>query len=326
MSKTERQGDNLKKKTIIVTIAVSLIFVVFIGFLIYEVATDPWNDMYGDRIEYPLAMVDVDDTSTYMLIKWQHSSPTSIYEVITDTQSIKDNADIFSVDNKGEIYGTTADGVFWLFKDGEQIDTSAFDNTLTREIEYGTLHFQEINELQYQLLIGSEVIEQSDNYSIVCNSKNANPYYYAFAHGNDLYSIKTVTLITSGSPLEKIPRPKEIANGILEFSASFPTYAGEETAHWYLRLSDLSLSQRYLNVRAIQNNKVVCTDSDYAGPKIVICDIFDKTMYYAEISGDFSEEADRLFLLSAEFTEDGKLLAEYIGNDGKTHTEMLSID
>ena len=315
----------MKKTPIIVTVAASLIVAALIGFFIYEVVTDPWNDLYQDRIEYPLAKVDITDASEYMLIKWQHS-PIEKYEVITDTQSIKENADIFFVDNKGEIYGTTADGVFWLFKDGKQIDSSIFDNTLTRKIEYGTLHFQEINELQYQLLIGSEIIEQGENYSIVCYSQNATPYYYVFAHGNDLHSLETVTLITSESTLEKIPRPIGIKNGVLEFSAPFPTYAGDETAHWYLRLSDLCLSRRYLNVKAIQDNKIVCTDSDYAGPKIVICDIFDKTVYYAEITGDFSEEADRLFLLSAEFNEDGKLLAEYIDNNGITHTEVLSID
>ena len=314
----------MKKKSMFI-IAVSLIFTTFIGVIIFEVATDPLSEEYKDRIEYPLEKVDVNDTSTYMLVKWQHS-PVETYEVITDTQAIKDNKSAFSVDNKGEIYGTTADGVIWLFKDRKHIGTSVFDNTFTKKIEYGTLKFQQTNQLQYKLLVGYEIVDQGENYTILCDNRNEKPYYYCFAHGNDLHSIETVYLLNSDSNINKMAKPLKTINDILEFVAPFPTYAGNETRHWYFRLSDCKLSQSYLNVKAIQETIIACTYSDYKGPYIIIQDMFDKATYYKEISGDFSGQADRLFLLSAEFTTDGDFRAEYIGKDGQVHNDIFSLD
>jgi len=282
------------------------------------------NDMYKDKIEYPLAKVNISDTSDYMLVKWQHS-PEEKYEVITDTRSIKENASVFRIDNKGAIYGTTADGVFWLYKDGKQIGLAIFDNTLTRSIEYGTLQFQYINKLQYQLLVGHEIVEQGENHSILCDNRNEKPYYYAFAHGEDLKCTETVSLVNSESSLDKIAKPQRISNDLIEFTAHLQTYAGNETRHWYFRISDGKLSRSYLNVKVIQENIIVHADSDYRGPMIIVCDMFDKTGYYIEINGDFSKESDRLFLLSAEFTAEGNLIAEYIGDDGKVHNDIFSL-
>ena len=102
-------GEYLKKKTIISIVSICLLLIVIISFIAYLDATDPLSEMYKDRIEYPLKSVDVNDTSNYMLVKWEHS-PIEKYEVITDTQAIKANVSTFSVSNKGDIYGTTPDG------------------------------------------------------------------------------------------------------------------------------------------------------------------------------------------------------------------------
>lgn len=154
-------GECLKKKSknILLIFPMCLLIIATLSLIIYNVATDPWSEIYRDRTEYPLKLVDVNDNSNYMLVKWQHS-PVEKYEVITDTQVIKANTSTFSVDNKGEIYGTTSDGVIWLFKDGKQIDSVPFDNTFTKIIKYGTLQFEEIDQIQYKLLRDSEIIEQ----------------------------------------------------------------------------------------------------------------------------------------------------------------------
>jgi hypothetical protein len=197
----------LKRTTLI--IALALVFASYVAFIAYEFAADPWNEKYKDRVEYPLAKVDANDSSDYMLITWQHS-PTEQYEIVTDTQAIKDNKSIFSVDNKGGIYGTTSDGLIWLYKDGILIDTVFFDNTFTKKIEYGTLSFQPTNQLQYLLLLGYVIVEQGDNYSILCNNRNDEPYYYSFAHGDDLHSVEKVYLLKSDSSLERMTRPQNI--------------------------------------------------------------------------------------------------------------------
>ena len=315
-------GDGLNKKSVF--IAVSLVLAAFIGFIVYEIATDPWDDKYKDRVEYPLEKVDINDTSAYMLVKWQHS-PMEKYEIVTDTQAIKDNKSIFSVDNNGQIYGTTADGVIWLFKDGKQIDTVIFDNTLTKEIDYGTLLFQQINELQYQLLIGYEIVRQEQNYTILCDNRNEKPYYSCFAHGDDLESISTVYLLNSDNNIHKMAKPNHINEDIIEFVEHSADNAGNQTRHWYFRISDIKLSSWYWNVRAIKDDLIIYASSYRNGGKsrMIIHNMFDQSIGYKEIIGDFPDPRDDDFLLTAEFMADGGIHAEYIGKDGHVHNDVF---
>jgi|GEM_PF-4912763 len=147
-----------KRKWAWIVISIITVFTLLVlSWFIYVIRSDPFspyspNYYYRDRTEYPLEMVNAGDNSEYMLVKWRHSPET--YEVITDTQMIKENVSEFSIDNRGEIYGVTADGCIWLFKDSELIDTVIFDDTYTEKIEYGTLQFQEISLSQYELLRG----------------------------------------------------------------------------------------------------------------------------------------------------------------------------
>ncbi len=130
----------MKKKTILLIVSICLLFIIIISFIAYLDATDLFSEMYKDRTEYPLKLVDVNDSSNYMLVKWQHS-PIEKYDVITDTQAIKANVSTFSVNNKGEIYGTTPDGCISLFKDGKLINAVPFDNTLTKKLNMEQFNF-----------------------------------------------------------------------------------------------------------------------------------------------------------------------------------------
>jgi|LSQX01.3.fsa_nt_gb hypothetical protein len=320
-------GEYLKKKTILLIISICLLFIVIISFIVYLDATDPWSKMYKDRTEYPLKLVDVNDSSNYMLVKWQHS-PIEKYEVITDTQAIKANTSTFSVNNKGDIYGTTPDGMIWLFKDGKQIDTVPFDNTLTKNIAYGTIQFQQVNQLQYQLLVGCEIIEQGENYSILSDNRNEKTYYYSFVHGDDIENVNTVYLLNFTSDINEIAKPQKINEDIVEFIEHKTNYARNKTRHWYFRLSDCKLSNWYWNVRAIKDNLIVYASSYMNGgiSRIIIHNMFDNSIDYKEIIGDFPEPRDDDFLLAAEFISDQKLKAEYIGKDGQVHNDVFSID
>lgn len=318
-------GGNLKKKSIGIA-AVCLVFIILIGYVAYEIATDPADEWYKDRIEYPLKSVNANDNSEYMLVREGFGNGDYPYAVITDTQMIKKNISVFSVDNIGKIYGTTPDGLFTLYKDGKYVTTTPFDSVYTKKIEYGTLEFRQVNKLQLYLLCGNDFFEQGENYSILWNKQNEKPYYSCFIHGENLESLDTVYWIDSTSHIDELPRPQKTYGDVVEFTALFPTYAGDESAYWYFRLSDYRLSQRHLNVKAIQENIIVCTDSDYRGSRIIVRDMFDKAVYYKEITGDFSEKADRLFLLNAEFTADGKLNAEYLGKDEQVHNTTFSLE
>ncbi len=303
----------MKKKLFILAICV-IIILFTLSFI------NSFNPFEG-KTEYPLQLVDIDDDSQYMLVKEFNG-----YEVVTDTELIKENASVFRFYNFGALYGTTPDGSIFLYKDGVRIDCIWFDGMYTIMKEFGTLKFQKVNELQYQLLLGSEIVEQDEHYSILCNNQGEKPYYYCFAHGEDLHSVETVSLVASDSNYDEIPQPQKTGDDIVEFSANYPTYAGDETAHWYFRLFDCKLSQHYLNVKAMRGNRIICTDSNYMGLKIIVCDMFDNDAYYTEITGAFSKEAGRLFLLSAEFTADGNIYTEYIGNDSQVHKSTFEIE
>jgi len=317
----------LKKITVIFNISIFLFLVAIFSLIVYMYVTDPWNEMFRDRTEYPLKLVDVNDTSNYMLVKWQHD-PNEKYEVFIDTQVIKANVTTFSFKNKGEIYGTTPDGLIWLLKDGELIDTVPFDNTLTENIEYGTIQFQQVNQLQYQLLVGYEIFEHGENYTILCDKRNEEAYYYSYAHGNDLDDIETVYMLNSSSDINEIAKPQKINEDIIEFIEHSTNYAGDLSKHWYFRISDCKLSNWYWNVKAIKDNLIVYGSSFRKGDKsrIIIHDMFDKSIDYKEINVAFPEPRDEYFLLSAEFLNDGKLKAEYIGKDGQVHNGVFSID
>jgi len=296
------------------------VVILFTGLYLWDINHDPFRD----RTEYPLAQVDVNDTSEYMLIKIYHDDTTT-YEVVTDTREIKANASIFSIDNDGTLYGTTNSGELFLYKDGEHIGYTPFDDNFTKKIEYGTLRFKEVNELQYRLLLGYEIIEQDENYTVLCYMQSEIPYYRCFIHGEDLESMETVRFLASYEDAEKKHMPRKIGDEIIEFSAPRHTYAGEETEYWYFRRSDGALNF-YPNVKAIRDNIVVFADYDSDGSRIVVCDMFDKAAYYKVINGDFSESERGLFLLSADFTADGTLRAEYIGKDGQVHSGVFSLE
>ncbi len=88
------------------------------------------------------------------------------------------------------------------------------------------------------------------------------------------------------------------------------------------------MSNWYWNIRAIKDNLIVYASSYMEGgnSRIIIQDMFDNSINYTEITGDFQEPRDDHFLLAAEFLADGKLKAGYIGKDGQLHNDVFSTD
>ena len=114
----ERATSRSERGCIVSAVIVSIIGLSFGIIAVYSILNDPFNPSspnyyYRDRVEYPLEMVDVNDNSEYVIVKWQHG-PTESYEAVADTQLIKDNAVVFSVDNDGTIYGTRGPCRIWF--------------------------------------------------------------------------------------------------------------------------------------------------------------------------------------------------------------------
>lgn len=225
-------------------------FVIIVGIILFfavqfviSIINDPFsptspNYYYRDRIVYPLEALNKDDDSEYLILKWQHS-PEEKFEVVTDTTMIKENISTFSLDNDGDIYGVTADGFIELYKDGKHISTELFDNTYTKKIEYGSLQFRQVNELQFRLLLGAEILEQEQYFSILRGEWDGAPYYYFFAHGDDLESFDKVYLLDSGPELDDLPVPQSIRDDTLAFIDTDKEYNIGRT--WHLNLTDFSI-------------------------------------------------------------------------------------
>ena len=142
-------NDARNKNIVITAAAVFLIMAALIG--LYAYIDDAYfnPERYRDRFEYPLyplIYADVNDDSEYLLVKRRYNPPVSI-EVITDTNAIKENAAVFYVHNKGEINAITPDGLIELYRDGERISSVSFDSINTISINYGTLQFEQVDEL-----------------------------------------------------------------------------------------------------------------------------------------------------------------------------------
>ncbi|HEX2946583.1 MAG TPA: hypothetical protein VHT96_11585 [Clostridia bacterium] len=295
------------KKILIIAAICIIIFIVIISFI------QIFNP-FDNKTEYPLQLVDIDDNSQYILVK-----EFSGYEIITDTNLIKENTSNLKVVNNGTLYGTTPDGALLLFKDGKQIDCVWIDGTYTRKIEYGTLKFHKINKIQYMLLTGYEIVEKGEYFSILSN--NQNNYFFFFVHGLDLGSADNVYLLDSRDSADELPKLHRTSENVLEFIEYPSDYEGQPTAHWYFRLSDYKLSQMYLDVKDTKDNLIVYPASymDGGQSRIIIHDMFDKSIGFKEIYGDFPQARDDNFLKTARFSENGELSAEYIGNDGQVH-------
>jgi hypothetical protein len=323
------------KNTIIVaigSISVASVFFAFVGLVTYIVEPNilcgtwagVWYKIFeGDevRVEYPLAKVDVNDDSEYLLVKTLYS-PDEKYEVVTDTRAIKANVSVFRVENMEEIYGTTAEGGIKLYKNGREIDHTPFDNMLPSKFEYGTLKFRQINELELYLFLRYVIMEQGDNYSIIYNNRADKPTYFCFAHGRNTESIDTVHYVHYGDSMSEMARPRKINDDMIEFVYPIETCARDETWHRIFRISDGKLSEAFLNVKAIHGSFVVSTKRSQT---ILIRDIFDRDVYYKEIFVS-SRAYDRLFLLKAEFIPERKIRTEYVGADGRVRNEVFSMD
>ena len=326
-----RRGDVLIKSKHLKIIIKSIVFTFgifllgLIGYLaidmyFFDELTGVLKGKYRDRVVYLLEKVDENDDSSYMLAKW--CIHYEKYEVVTDSQSIKDNKTIFKYYNSGKIYGTTADCVIHLLKDGTSIDYDLFDDHFTSDIEYGTIQFKRVNQLQYSLHLGASIIEEGKNYSIVSLEENGEEYYSFFVHGEDLHSLETVYYIT-GDKLDrkKIEKPVEISKGVLEFV--YWDYRDVEY-HCYFRGSDNKLS-KCLQVKARKDNLILYEGFSGAYNKIVIHDIFDKDIGYQVLTGIYPKPQSRMFLLSAYFVSDSEVFIEYIGEDELVHEGIFSL-
>jgi hypothetical protein len=138
--------------TAVCLVAVAVFAFKPLSFLLCDVFSRPENG-YTCRTERPLQSVDVTDSAEYLPVKHWNDE----IEVVTDTQKIKQNVRRFRIANSGNLYGTTADGYFELYKNGERIGFAIFDHFgFTWAIDYGSLKFTPITRQELEPLIEKE--------------------------------------------------------------------------------------------------------------------------------------------------------------------------
>ncbi|MDR1061822.1 MAG: hypothetical protein LBL83_11600 [Clostridiales bacterium] len=124
-----------------------------LSFWACDLLFDP-DDPFSCRVEHPLQLVRIDDDAEYLLVKYWWSKPI---EAVTDSWDIKRNKVQFRIANSGSLYGTTYDGWFTLYKNGEQLDSAIFGVfSYTWAIDYGSLRFEPITQTELNRLLGKE--------------------------------------------------------------------------------------------------------------------------------------------------------------------------
>jgi hypothetical protein len=168
------------------------------------IAEDEKNGVFQDKTEYPLDAIDSNDNNNYMLVMQNDNRET--IKVIVNTALLKANIKTFYIKNKGSIHGITPDGDFHLYKNGELIETTCFDEIYTYEFNYGTLEnkFRQINEMKLLLLLNAEVYESDAHYTVLKTQDGNNSYlYHTFVHLTNKESIDGVKKVdVTGKPFK----------------------------------------------------------------------------------------------------------------------------
>ncbi len=270
-------------------------------------------ERYQDRIEYPLEKIDLNHNGNYMLVMTRYS--TGEISVITDTALLKENRDIMSVSNNGSIYGTTPDGMFGLYLDGEWVDNVPFDNRLTYTINYGTLEerFRPINRLTLQLLTGADAF-QEDTYYTILRRKNKDFYqYYTYVHGQQRDSISGLFQVDISSQPPKI---ESSDSGIIAFlDLDYNIFCYYDTRSGVL-------SSQFRNVKAVKDDIVLYSERDSTGFTVIIRNMFDENKLYFETKKALSDGSYVDELVSARFLDNKTVELSYIDANG-LKTEIL---
>ena len=275
------------------------------------------------RLDYPLKEVDVSDSSEYVLVcarykagALDYKSESVTYEAITDTAAIKANKDIFAIVNiikMPSVFPGTYER-FTLYKDGEQLAMEFYFPHHSRSVEYGTLEFEPVSVLQYDLLSGAEIVEEGENYTIAFDAKEED--YYLYAHGKDKLSPDATVFVDYIYSLERVPRPTNRYGNIIEFA----THESSFTWHYFFDIDELKISERYSDIKAIDENLILYQDH-YPDNVIVIHDMFDTQKDRREIMLDSKE----IKLLDAEFRDDSELWVKYLLPNGKTEERIYNL-
>ena len=263
------------------------------------------------RLDRLLNEVDVSDSSEYVLVRasykageLDYKAESVTYEAVTDTAAIKANKDIFAIINilKMPCVGPGTRDIFRLYKDGEWLDLVFYFPEYSRSIECGTLEFEPVNVLQYDLLSGAKVVEEGENYTIAYDAKDE--YYNLYAHGEDKVSSDTVLFVTYERTLDSVPRPTNKYGSIIEFTIYNPYYACTE--HFFFDIEELKVSESYSDIKAINGNLIVYQEY-FEDAVIVVHDMLDTTIDRREIV----LSSEEVTLLEAEFRSDTKLWLKY---------------
>jgi|GEM_PF-1759823 len=268
-----------------------------------------FHEVLRVRLDYLLKEVDVSDSSEYVIVRAKYragdidyKAESVTYEAVTDTSAIKANKDIFSIINilKMPCVGPSTCDIFSLYKDGEWLDLAFYFPLHSRSIELGTLEFEPVNVLQYDLLSGAKVVEEGENYTIAYDAEDE--YYYLYAHGADKLSPDAVVFVTYEYTIEWMPRPTNKYGSIIEFAI----YDSYYTKHFFFDTEELKVSESYSDIKAVNGNLIVYQEY-FEDAVIVVHDMLDTTKDRREII----LSSEEVTLLEAEFRSGTKLWLKY---------------
>ncbi len=160
----------------------------------------------------------------------------------------------------------------------------------------------------------SETINETEYYKVIYSDFMY--YYYIFDENHDV--------VMSEGPLNKQPDISTVNDNLIKITLQAGTGIGTQWGFFYDIKADV-FSRRFQCIYDQWNGKVAYGDLE----KVIVRDIFDKTLYYQEISSfkePFSKVAEPI--TNARFVNDGTgIEVSYLtGTDYKEVVEMIELN
>lgn len=186
----------------------------------------------------------------------------------------------------------------------------------TSKSEDITLDKANISKIPDEVVNNGKVIDKGKYYKIILSGENS--YYIIYDYGGNIKKY-------DGPFKNSIPHINMINDDLLKFTMQSGTGIATQWGFYY-NIKEDRLSENFQSIYDENNGRVVFRESF---EKIVVSDIFDKTLYYKEFASykyPLSSVADPI--ISVHFIDDGtKFEVNYLtGDENSIVKEVFTLD
>lgn len=187
--------------------------------------------------------------------------------------------------------------------------SNPLDTSSTQSLTQGNSPYISVDDIK-----NVETIEETEYYKIIYSDFMY--YYYLFDENHNV--------VKSGGPLNREPHISMVNDHLIKFTLQSGTGIGTQWGYYYDTKADV-FSRIFQSIYDQWDSKVAYGEVK----KVIVRDIFDKTVYYQEISSfkkPFSEVAEPI--TNVKFVNDGtSIKVSYLtGLDYKEVAEIINLN